>query len=824
MAREILETGLECGRSSIGEDPRFLTPESKAQYAPHRVFKPTHIRLDLRVDVKKQHAEGMCTTHVELFESTEKIPFDAVNLKISKVEVNGHSVKFEYDENTLTVPTAKIGKKGIVRIHYSVTKPKLGIFFIHPTKDQPNKPYQAWTHSESQEARAWYPCQDQPESKCPIEMHITVPAPFNVVANGDLTTSKPSKDKKETTFSWKLDSPNAPYLNAFMVGDFDVVKEKWEHVSVEYYAQKGRGDEAKRVFGNTPKMLQFFSDFTQYNYPHKKYAQIAVADFIYGGMEHTTCTTQTDRALQDELAHKEYPVLPETLAAHELAHQWFGDLLTCNDWAHGWLNEGFATYFENLWVEHSLGKDEFELTRWQDTQIYFEEDKMEYRRPIVSNLYAQPEDLFDRHLYEKGALVLHTIRTLLGDKGFKDAVAHYVNTHAHQAVQTEDLITAIREATGKNLTGFFDQWIYGAGFPELKVSIHYDSNGKHTHVRVLQTSKTDDKSLFAFPVTIAITLPNKKIQYEKVDIAKREHRFSFPTNGEPHNVVFDAENAILKTAVIQKPRKMWVYQITQDTHVVHRILAAQEIARNPSNDEWNTLYHALRHDPFWGVRAVTATAIGTLTHPKAEAMLQNAYNQEKHPRVLRNIVAALGNYQDGSTSQLLHAAAQRNDSYLIPSEALKGIGRRKNPSDLKLLERAMERKSWNDLIASGAVMGIVNLQSTEAHDKVISFTHPKYSNSVRTAAVTGLAQIGFGREKSISKLLELIHDPYINLQLEAVATLGKIGDVRAIAELEKLKTGHIDGRVKRQAVDSIRAINGGLDLPPYADEKKTIKK
>ncbi len=806
--------------SFAGEDPRFLGPESKPQYAPHRDFQPTHVKLELRVDVKKKYAQGVCTTQVELFGKPEKITFNAEQMTISSIEVNGKKVKFEYDKSNITIPVINTPTKSTVRIAYETKNPPMGIFFIHPTKYHPHKPYQAWSHSQTNFARYWYPCQDQPESKSTIEQHITVENPFRVVSNGVLVGTKPLRDKKWTTYSWKFDSPNSSYLNSFAIGDFGVVKDKWKHVSVEYYCDKGKEEDIQRSFGNTPKMLDFFSRFTGYDYPHKKYAQVAAQEFIYGGMEHTTCTTQSDRALQDEIAHNEYWYYPELLAAHELAHQWFGDLLTCNDWMHGWLNESFATYFEAMWTEEYKGKDEFAYEMYSNAQTYLDEDKNRYRRPIVSNVYTQPEDVFDRHLYEKGALILHTIRFILGNDGFQKSIQHYVKTHAHTAVQTEDLIESIREATGKNLTRFFDQWIYNTGYPELKVNAYYDAKNKKANVRVVQTTKIDDKSLFQFPVNVAITFPNQKIQVERVEITKREQRFSFPVKGEPYNIVFDPENVILKSLAMQKPRKMWVYQLTNDPHSVQRIFAAQEIGKNPSADEWNTLQHALAHDAFWGVRGQTALIVGNIRHPNAEQMLHKAYHTETNKRALRGIVQALGNFQSSETIHVLKLATERKDSYIVPSEAYTSLGKRKSAGDLAYLKKGMEKKSWVDIIPTGVVRGIAAHQTRDALQLILHFTEPNYSYSIRKAAINALRDIGVGKEKVVPRLIELLKDPSINLQIAAATVLGTLGDERTISHLEKLKTGHRDGRLKRQALESIRQINGGQDLPPYAEGKK----
>ncbi|MEK6970794.1 MAG: M1 family metallopeptidase, partial [archaeon] len=477
--------GQGCHFSMDPPDVRFMSTEAKARYAPNRSFMPLHVLLEARIDVKKKGMSARCTTTIQPYGNEKEIGFDAVGLNVKGVHVDGKKTHYRVDETheKIWIDAPSIQGKARVEIEYTIQNPQLGVFFIHPTKHQPKKPFQAWTHSESEEARYWYPCVDQPEAKCPIEMKLTVENPYIAIANGEKISTK-KNEKGWTTHHWRFDQPNPSYLNAFMIGDFAEVKDYHGKTEILYYCEKGREDEIKRSFGNTPSMMGFFSEYTGYAYPHQKYAQVAVADFIYGGMEHTTCTTQTDLYLQDAIAHDEYPYPGEMLAAHELAHQWFGDLITCRDWSHAWLNESFATYFEALWMEHSLGKDEFAYEMFTNYRSYMEEDKNRYRRPIVTNQYAEPSDLFDRHLYEKGALILHTIRGLLGEKGFRESIREYVHRHAGKTAITEDLITTIRETTGKNLTQLFDELIYRGGHPEIRVASHYDSKKKEANAHV----------------------------------------------------------------------------------------------------------------------------------------------------------------------------------------------------------------------------------------------------------------------------------------------------------------------------------------------------
>lgn len=802
-------------------DARYLNPQTKAHYAPDRGFIPLHVKLDLRVDLKKKTAEGSCTTHLELIHSHEEtIVFDAVEMQIQKVLVNGKPAKFEYDKKQIKIPSKHIAQKGNVEIFYRVSNPSLGIFFIHPTKDQPEKPYQAWTHSESQEARYWYPCQDQPETKCPIEMHITAEKPFKVIANGDLIGVKAKGNWQ--TYSWKFDHPNPSYLNAFMIGDFAEVKEKWGKVDVMYYGEKGKEEDLKRSFGKTPKMMQVFSDYTGFAYPHKKYAQVAVKDFLFGGMEHTTCTTQTDEALQDAIADAENNDWPEVLASHELAHQWFGDLITCKDWAHAWLNEGFARYFEAIWQEHAYGKDAYDYDIYENYLTYMDEDKQKYRRPIVTNVYMEPSDIFDRHLYEKGALMLHMLRGIVGKELFKKTIQYYVQKHAHKNVITEDLMDAFRVVTGKNLTQFMDQFLYQGGHPDLKASIFYQKKEKKLVVRLIQTTQGE---AYAFPLQIAIThAGGKKTAIETKQVNAKEHRFEFKLEQEPLNVVIDPENFVLKNLSTQKPRKMWQYQLQHDAIITQRILAAQELAKFASPEDLRLLNAALRSDPSWRVRGNVAIAFIGIRLPQAGEMLLHAYAQEKMYRIKRTIIMALSDHKTPEVREFLLREAQRRDSYLIPAEAYRALGMRKDPNEMQILEQGMKRDAWYDAIRTACVSGFTQLQSEEAYHRVLQALHPKNSNFVRLAACRAMTFVGKGRDGTQEKLLEAANDPYVLLQIYAISSLGEVGDARIIPELEKFSKGHRDPRVKRGAVEAIRKINGGMDLPKWKDPAKNEKK
>ncbi len=324
-------------------DSRFAFPGSTPHYAPDRTFDTEHVRLELALDFTRKTLKGSCFVRLSaIAEGTTEMAFDAVDFKDLKVTAKGRPLKFEYTGRKIIVHwplPIKRGAKVELKLSYRVTAPKQGLHFVGPDRHYPDKPRQAWTQGEDEYNRYWFPCHDAPQERATTEMIITVPERFTAVSNGALLGVK--RRGKTRTFHWKHNLPHPPYLVSLAVGEFTEIKDHWKQVPVLYYCPPGREDDAKRAFGKTPQMMDFYSKKLGVPYAYAKYSQVAAMDFIYGGMENTSCTTLTALTLHDERAHLDFSSDP--LVAHELAHQWFGDLVTCKDWSHAWLNESFAT-------------------------------------------------------------------------------------------------------------------------------------------------------------------------------------------------------------------------------------------------------------------------------------------------------------------------------------------------------------------------------------------------------------------------------------------------------------------------------------------------
>jgi len=539
--------------SSVAMTREFAFPGTRARWAPDRVVDIQHLALALEVDPARRSVVGSVTLRCRVIaDDTRSVELDAVELTIDRVTADGAAARFRHDGKKLRIELpspAAAGAELVLAIGYRGA-PRRGLYFIGPSEAYPGKPVQIWSQGQDEDSRYWFPCYDYPNNRTTSEVIATVPEKFTVISNGALIATSANTAAKTRTFHWRHDVPHSAYLITLAAGEFTMIEERAGDTPVTYYVHPGREDDARRAFGNTPRMIQFFERIIGVPYPYAKYAQVAVSDFIFGGMENTSATTQTADTLHDARAHLDFKSDP--LVAHELAHQWWGDLLTCRDWAHAWLNEGFATYFEALWCEENLGPDEFAWNVRQDREGYLDEDANHYRRPIVCNRYRTPIDLFDRHLYEKGSLVLHMLRRITGDDLFYKSLNLYCTRHRGGNVITQDLQRAFEDTTGRNLDWFFDQWVYKEGHPEIEVSSSFDDKKKLLSIIVKQTHRTTDTTAaFKFPVTIALMDANGGEVRHRVEIKEREQVFNFVLDAARHA----AEDALLdRTVFLVSPK------------------------------------------------------------------------------------------------------------------------------------------------------------------------------------------------------------------------------------------------------------------------------
>ncbi len=296
---------------------------------------------------------------------------------------------------------------------------------------------------------------------------VTVPEGFEAVSNGKLVQRQDNPSDKTVTFDWKQEIPHPSYLVTLVVGEFDVVRHEWEGIPVLYYVPKGHRAEAEPTYGRTPEMLSYFSKLFGVRYPWAKYAQVTCFQFG-GGMENTSATTMGDGILRDQRSLLDRN--SESIVSHELAHQWWGDMVTCRDWSHTWLNEGFASYAEALWDEHARGRDEYAYNMDRKAVRAIRAGK---ERPVMDRRYTSPDAMFDDRSYPKGAWVVHMLRNRLGDDAFWKGIQRYAMDNQFHSVESYDLRRSLERATGRDLERFFYDWVERPGNPDVEVTTEY---------------------------------------------------------------------------------------------------------------------------------------------------------------------------------------------------------------------------------------------------------------------------------------------------------------------------------------------------------------
>jgi aminopeptidase N len=787
----------ELGHAHGGARP-FAFPSSPRHFERDRPFAIEHLSLELELDFEKKSILGTATLRLRRIDpDAREVTLDAVAFTLEGITVDEKDAKYTYDGRLLTVELPKNAEKCELEVKYRAT-PRKGLYFLAPDEHVTNRPRQAWTQFQEEDARHVFPCHDKPHVKMTTETWIRVPEGFYVLSNGRLITRK--SDGPTEWFHWKMDEPHPSYLMTIVAGAFAVLEDRAGDVPLTYLVPQGREDDGKRTFARTPDMVKYFGELTGVSYPWNKYAQVVVSDFIFGGMENTTATTMYEHILLDGRAALD--ITSDDLIAHELAHQWFGDFVTCRDWSEGWLNEGFATFMEHVWREKHLGKDEYEYGLKTDLGSYLGEASGRYRRPVVCQDYDAPLDLFDRHLYEKGGLALHVLRTELGDALFWKGVNVYLTRHARGIVETRDLLRALEEVSGRSLGRRFEEMIYRPGHPELEIELAW-ADGVLT-CNVKQTQATSDHVPNAFEVPLVLAIGDGELEWrEKVKLSSRTDSFAIPCAERPRWVVVDPEMRILGDVTVKAPADMLRAQLAEAKTARGRWLAANALAKSDDPVTIAALETRLQDEnEFWGVRAEAADALGKIRARECEEALRSSLKTMQH-KVRRAVVEALGRFRTTTAVEALKPKALRDDSYLVEAEAARALGKTRQSTAFEVLLDVMDRPSWADVVAAGTIDGLAALREDRALPHLFARTRYGHPTRVRRAAALAIPKLSTDR-RAREHLEDLLDDSDPILRMDVVRALTDLGDTRSRSALRARMEIDLDPRVRRRIKEALR--------------------
>ena len=765
--------------------------------------------LKLSFDFQKGLVYGDATNVVVPKGELGTIAFNSVGLKYSAVSVNGKPVKYRVDDNHLYVDLAQPANAADpISIEAKYTAhPTRGIYFIRPDKHYPHMQPEIWSQGEEEDNRMWFPTWDEPNDKTPVEEIVTVPKGWTVIGNGHLKAR--TDGASTTTWDWVEPAPISTYLIAFSAGPYvkfhtALKRADGSELPVDYFASQADAKWAPTCFGRTKDIVAYFEKIIGVPFPWEKEDQTAVERFTAGGMENASTTTQTEFAIHPPQYDLEQPC--DGLVAHELAHQWWGDDVTTPDWPNIWINEGYATYFEELWAQHHFGEAEFEYQRYHAQQEYFDETKL-YYRPIVDYDYAEAGDSFDASGYPRPGQVLHMLRYMYGDQKFFGALKTYLTQYQHKNADTHQFFAAIDGALGANLDWFQQEWFYRAAYPHFYVKDSYDAKNHTLTLDVRQ--RNHDGKPFRMPVVVSVYSGGHGKNARFIADANHQIVHIAGVTAKPQMVLFDPNNNIIRKLTYTKTVNELGYQALHAPYVADRLWAIEQLGNASKADKAlarQFVRDAVLHDPFYGVRTDALNAAANL----GDAATITAAMRDSDPRVViaaARSVEGLDNAGDTALVAQLKSLTKSSNA-LVAGAALRGLGATKAKGVYPILVAGLNRHAFREPIARGALAGLANYGDPRALPLLKARTAYGVDESERTDAIAAYAKLGKKQPKAVEPTLLAIaqHDPYFRARNAAVRALGTLHDRSVIPALKHVEASDTEQGVQNAAWDAVHTI------------------
>jgi aminopeptidase N len=666
--------------------------KNNPRYTPKRINNLVHTKLDVKLDY--QHAwltgKAWITLTPHLY-PTDSLTLDAKGMDIQQVTlVNKDKTQkpliYQYNKKQLHIKLPKQYKRGeqyTVYINYT-SKPNeyekeiggdpmlgvKGLYFINPTGENKKKPIQVWTQGETESNSVWFPTIDQTQQKTTQELTLTVPSKYVTLSNGKLVSQKTNSDGTRTDY-WKMDLPHSPYLFFMGIGDYAVIKDSWRGKEVNYYVEKEFGPVAKKIFGNTPEMMTYFSKITGIDYPWVKYSQMTGREFVAGAMENTTATLHQESAQQDARELTDQNSWEGTIA-HELFHQWFGNYTTAESWSNLTVNESFADYSQTLWDEYKYGKDAGDAENFSGLQGYLMGDNS--KKDLVRFYYADKEEMFDAVSYKKGGRILHMLRKYIGDSAFFKGINLYLTTNKFKSAEAHHLRLALEEVSGQDLNWYFNQWYFGSGHPKLDVQYKYNDTLKEAVVIVKQTQATG--KIFRIPTYIDIYNGKTKTRHQ-VWAENAVDTFRFVALSKPDLINFDAEKILICEKKENKSLENYIYQYRNAGNYVDRREAVEFCGRKTDNAEAVALLKEALSDPYHLIRELAISKLDMKKEKirqEIEPVIAQLVKNEKNRPVKASMISALSTTKNIAYKQLYESNIE-DSSYTVAGASLEALSK-----------------------------------------------------------------------------------------------------------------------------------------------------
>ena len=813
-----------CGdnHAAISFDP----PTPGRKYAPDRQVDMLHVKLDVTPNFENNTVAGTATlTVAPISKPLTELRLDAVRLSIDEVTGTAPVADFVVSDDALTIQFSEpipVGQESSVTVRYSA-QPSKGLYFRTAKMGYPEEDTHVWTQGETHEARHWFPCFDYPNERSSTEVICHVPKEMTVLSNGRKVSEKVDQTTGLKTVHWLQEKPHVSYLLCLVAGHYKKLEAMHRDVPLGFYSQPTLAEHAHNAFQDTQTIMAFFEEEIGVPFPWEKYDQVTIRDFVAGGMENTTLTTLTHRTIYSDAT--ENIRSSRGLDAHEMAHQWFGDYVTCKDWSHLWLNEGFATYYAHLYDGHKLGRDQMLHGLYNDANNKVLSQEKDFR-PIVYNNYGQAGEQFDFRAYPKGSWVLHMLRSQLGEDLYRRAIKTYLERNALTSVVTEDLNTVLEEVSGQSLDRFFDQWVYHGGFPILKITYRWIPEDKLAHIHVEQTQQVNDQVLmFELPAKLRFQVGKKTIDRE-VTINDKEHDFYISLTAQPKIVRFDPDYTLLAKVDFKPPQKMLLAQLEKQDDMIGRLLAIEALADSKDHKVLEAMQTVLQKDSFYGVRIAAAKAIAKLHTDEAFEALQASREQED-ARVRLAVIEGIGGFYRPETMEMLCAVAEVEKNPAIVAAAIKSLAKFSEPKAAHCIETALTRESFGNEIAVAAVEAIRQAHNTDLTDELLmalmsqekSFDSSDFGSGLN--AIAALSEDQQDKSATRAFLAKYLDHPREPVRVAAIRALGTLGDRQSLPVLQPLADAHSD-RIASAAKEAVSAIEQEAGTAP--EEVRELRK
>jgi len=783
------------------------------KYAPHREIDILHLTLDVTPDFKQRTVSGTATWKFKpIAKPFAELKLDGVDLNIESVTSTEKVSAYQVTEEQVIITFADpipAGKETTVTVRYSA-QPEKGLYFRTPELGYKPEDTHIWTQGEAHEARHWYPSYDYPNEKFTVEVICHVPEGIVALSNG----RKISEEKDANglvAVRWLQDKPMVNYLVALVAGKLKFIEDKYRDVPLRFWTPASEIQYAENSFKGTKDMMKFFEQEIGVPYPWDKYDQVCIQDYHWGGMENTTLTTLNISTLYPDA----YENLRSSqgLIAHELAHQWFGDLVTCKDWSHIWLNEGFATFYDELYTEHKDGRGEFLYRMYEGAKAL---TALNDSKAIVWRKYGDPVEQFDSRAYGKGAWVLNMLRSQLGPELFRQCVKTFVERHKFDNVVTSDFIDVIEELSGRSFDQFFDQWVYHAGNPVLEVEYSWDQPAKLAKITVRQTQPiTESVVLFRFPLPVRFITKSGAID-RVVEVKAKSEDFYLPLPEQPQVVRIDPELSVLAKINFRLPNAMQAAMLANTKDVPGQLIACEQMGVRRDHEAVVKLKEALNSDSLFAVRIAASRALRAINNDEAFDALAAAMKQSD-ARVRRQVMSDVTSFYRPAAfehAQRVVATEKNPDIVGTALQALTPLGTNVRPTLIHFLNTNSFRQHLAD-----TAMTVMRAQNDPFYIEPIRAAldrrrHEFTGRSIASALET-LAHLSREEENkdSVRVLIAgFTADTRQNVRLAALNALGTLRDERAIPILERFafaqKTSPERNAAER-SIETIRAARKG---------------